>query len=53
MSDDTQSRTSKGMHIHYCMHKECKKWGAYGFKGRYGTEWFCCKHKQDGEDTPK
>ncbi len=53
MSDETQSCASKGMYIHFCMHKGCKKWGAYGFKGRYGTEWFCCKHKQDGEDTPK
>ncbi len=52
MSDETQSRTSKSMYIHYCMHKGCKKWGAYGFKGRYGTERLCFEHNDDGNITP-
>lgn len=53
MSDETQSLTSKGMYIHYCMHEGCKEWGAFGFAGRYGVEWFCFEHRDDGKRTPK
>ncbi|MBB5091473.1 hypothetical protein KHQ08_00970 (plasmid) [Pseudochrobactrum algeriensis] len=53
MSDDIKFRTSKGIYIHYCLHKGCKNWGAYGFKGRFGTEWFCFEHKDDGLYMPK
>ncbi|MGU3576420.1 hypothetical protein ACLBWZ_12835 [Brucellaceae bacterium C25G] len=49
MSDEQKTRTSKGMDEHHCMHKECMKWGSFGFKGRYGQLWFCREHKEEGE----
>ena len=58
MSDDTPPWESKpakqsALYIHWCMHKGCKEWGAYGFSGRYGVEWFCFDHRDDGQKTPK
>ncbi|MBB5091736.1 hypothetical protein HNQ68_002277 [Pseudochrobactrum saccharolyticum] len=58
MSDDTPPWESKpakqeALYIHWCMHEGCKKWGSWGFNGRYGVEWFCFEHKDDGAKTPK
>jgi hypothetical protein len=32
-----------GLFEHYCMHPDCKSWGAFGFEKRYG---------QGGADMP-
>ena len=58
MSDDTPPWESKpakqeALYIHWCMHEGCKKWGSFGFNGRFGTEWFCFEHREDGNKTPK
>ena len=58
MSDNTPPWETKppkqaAFYIHWCMHEGCKEWGAYGFAGRYGVEWFCYDHKSDGKKTPK
>ncbi|WP_420961658.1 hypothetical protein [Brucella sp. IR073] len=29
------------------MHPGCKKWGSFGFGGRYGVEWYCGDHRGD------
>ena len=58
MSDDTPPWESKpakqeALYIHWCMHEGCKEWGSFGFAGRYGVEWFCFEHRDDGKKTPK
>jgi hypothetical protein len=35
---------------HYCMHPNCKSWGAFGFEKQHGQEWYCSEHKTDGEN---
>ena len=52
MSDNTPPWESKpakqeALYIHWCMHEGCKKWGGWGFNGRYGVEWFCFDHKDN------
>lgn len=51
MSEVRKVRTSKGIYTHWCLHKDCKKWGAYGYKSRYGQHWFCFDHKAEGEQA--
>ncbi|MCF7645049.1 hypothetical protein KQ944_07790 [Bacillus subtilis] len=58
MSDNTPPWENKPakqseLYIHLCMHNSCKEWGAYGFDGSYGVEWFCFEHRADGKKTPK
>ncbi len=58
MSDNTPPWENKpakqeALYIHWCMHEGCKKWGSWGFNGRYGVEWFCFEHKEDGNKTVK
>lgn len=36
---------------HWCDSKDCKAWGTFGYKTRYGQLWFCRAHKQEGEDA--
>lgn len=43
MSDNTPPWENKpakqeALYIHWCMHEGCKKWGSFGFNGRYGVE---------------
>lgn len=59
MSDETQCvimiddvvepAAARRMEDHWCEHPGCKKWGSFGFTGRYGTEWYCGEHRGDGE----
>lgn len=37
------------LYIHYCDHQGCSEWGCFGYDGRYGTDWYCGVHRQDGE----
>lgn len=50
---EERSNKTEAMFIHYCMHKGCKKWGAWGFAGHHRIEWFCFEHRGDGLKTPK
>jgi hypothetical protein len=34
---------------HWCDHAGCKRWGSFGFAGRYGTSWYCGEHRSDAE----
>lgn len=54
MSDERVSKTSsQPMEDHYCMAKDCKKWGCYGFNGRYGYFWYCEDHRAEGQKVVK
>jgi hypothetical protein len=35
---------------HYCQHRGCKEWGAFGFArgGKGESRWFCYEHRKDG-----
>jgi hypothetical protein len=41
--------TPAGLYIHYCDHEGCTDWGCFGYDGRYGTNWYCGEHREDGE----
>ncbi len=32
-----------------CMHEGCGKWGAFGFRTRYGYVHYCYDHRDEGE----
>jgi hypothetical protein len=49
---DHTEKASAGLFEHYCMHQGCKAWGSFGFDKRYGLEWYCREHENDGENTP-
>lgn len=53
MSDEKKVRTSIGMDEHWCMHNDCKRWGSFGFHGRYGQLWFCIEHKEEADKEVK
>lgn len=36
---------------HWCDDADCKAWGSFGYKTKYGQLWFCLAHKQQGEDA--
>lgn len=46
-----KGRPSKpyGKFEHCCDDTNCKAWGTYGFKTKYGQLWFCREHKKQGE----
>lgn len=56
MTNDADDKSHRHSHVeweHWCMHNGCKKWGAFGFTGHYGTEWFCRDHRDEGEEVLK
>jgi hypothetical protein len=40
---------AQGIDEHWCMHEGCRKWGSFGFDGRFGTTWFCGDHQHEGK----
>jgi hypothetical protein len=50
-TDRTPSAKGNKLFEHFCDAKGCKAWGSFGYKTATVQRWFCCEHKQEGEEA--
>ena len=48
----TTAARTKHIDEHWCERPGCKRWGCFGYGGKYGTLWVCGEHRGDAGDVP-